>query len=750
MAKPPKRLTGQDSHSAAPLGLSIDALPSPYLIAGGGSIVYANRAAHARFDTPARTLEATALSEFVCPRSWADLQLNSPSEGSGWVTLGEFTWRAGDGSEFTAEASAMCERGELHLLLHASSARERTAAELARLEDDVARLQALGGLGRYELQLSASRKNWFSDAFFRIIGRDPACDSFTREEFLAEVVHPEDRELVAHALSEVFARRGHYELEYRILRPDGEVRHVRSSGDPVLDARGDLGCLRGALVDVTSLVQSATELRHQGAWLSAILDTAVEAIILIDSQGDIKSVNPATQRVFGYTPDELRGQNVKLLMPDPYREEHDGYLGNYLATGVRKVIGIGREVTGLRKDGTRFPMDLAVSEMHLGGVRMFSGFVRDATERKRLEAEFLHSQKNEIVGRLSEGIAHDFNNMLMGIRSCARLAEEGLGVTDPTRALLGEIEVTTQRGMALTRRLLAFGRNEPARLAPTSLASVIDENVPMWRRLVGEEIEIVVGCIQQGDVLLGDPGLLEQILINLVVNARDAMPQGGRVWIETLREGSVLQLSVRDEGMGMDPTTCERIFEPFFTTKPAGQGTGLGLSTVMRIVRELSGRIQVDTQPGRGTCFRIRFPALDSAPVRAQPAHTAAATPQPGRGTILLVEDEALIRFALRQSLGKLGYSVLAAADGRQALELGAMHEGRIDLVVTDVVLPNLGGREVVDRLRERHPELRAIFMSAHARETLLRQGRLPENAAYLEKPYDLSDLALLVRQVLA
>ncbi len=743
MGRTPKRLSDSGPSAARSPGHAIDILPIPYLVAEGGLIRYANRAAHERLGVPAgETLEGRELAALA--------SLPAASSRRGWHALGELAWRRADATEFRADTTALDEGAERHVLLYASAARERNAAELVRLEDDVARLQTLGGLGRYELQLSPTRKNWFSEAFFEIVGRDPAGDGLAREAYLREIVHPEDRELVAGALAAAISLRTRYEVEYRIVRPDGEVRHVRSSGDPVFDAAGAVSSLRGALVDVTSLVKSATELRHQGAWLSAILDTAVEAIVLIDARGTIKSVNPATQRIFGYAPEELRGQNVKLLMPDPYQSEHDGYLERYARTGERKIIGIGREVVGLRKDGTRFPMDLAVSEMQLGGERMFSGFVRDATERKRLEAEFLHAQKNEVVGRLSEGIAHDFNNILMGIRSCARLASEHLPEQDPARGLLSEIEGTTQRGMAMTRRLLAFGRQQAAQLAPTCLGAVIQENAPMWRRLVGEDIELLVECAEGGDVLLGDPGLLEQVLINLVVNARDALPQGGRIWIGTAREGDTIVLRVRDEGCGMDAATRARIFEPFFTTKPAGQGTGLGLSTVMRIVRELSGGIEVESEPGRGTTFRIRFPATEHAPTPARKLLQETATTRSGRETILLVEDEALIRFALRQSLGKLGYQVLAAADGKQALELAAAHAGTIDLVLTDVVMPNLGGRELLERLRERHPELRAIFMSAHSRETLLRQERLPERVSYIEKPFDLGDLALLVRQVLA
>jgi PAS domain S-box-containing protein len=742
LARTPKRLEESEHESTRSPGLAIDRLPTPYLVVHEGLIVYANRAAHAAF--------RVAIEQGLLGRELAELgEIPHAAARPEWVSAGELDWRRADATAFRAETSLLRAEQATHLLLHATALHEQGQRELERLREDVARLQTLGGLGRFEVSLSPTRKSWVSDGFYEILGRDPAAGGFSREEYLREIVHPEDREMVAATLAESVAQRRHYEMEYRIVRPGGEVRHVRSSGDPVLGAEGEIVCMRGALIDVTRMVQSATELRHQGAWLSAILDTAVEAIILIDPRGIIKSVNPATRRIFGYSPEELRGRNVKLLMPEPYQAEHDGYLERYLETGQRRIIGIGREVVGRRKDGTRFPMDLSVSEMLLGGERMFSGFVRDATERKRLEAESLHAQKNEVVGRLSEGIAHDFNNMLMGIRSCARLAEERLGEHDPARSLLSEIESTTQRGMAMTRRLLAFGRHQAAQLAPTSLGAVIQENVPMWRRLVGDDVDLVVECVAEGDVLLGDPGLLEQILINLVVNARDALPRGGRVWIETRRQDGEILLEVRDEGCGMDPATCARIFEPYFTTKPAGQGTGLGLSTVLRIVRELSGKIEVQSRPGGGTSFSIRFPATDRAPAPARKLLQQTAVARPGRETILLVEDEALIRFALRQSLTKLGYQVLAAADGLQALELASAHLGAIDLLVTDVVMPNLGGRELCERLHEGHPGLRAIFMSAHARETILRQGRLPENASYLEKPFDLGELALLVRQVL-
>jgi PAS domain S-box-containing protein len=755
---PSDRGAAAADRAARPPRIEPDDLPLPYLAFARGRLCYANREARTRLGLPDAEL---SLAELVSAGDREALERGARLGDGGWIDLGVIEWHRPHGRGLPATTSVRRIGGpdaaELHAIVQPQEA-DALEQELGLLREDVARLQVLGGLGRYEIPRTPREPGWFSSGFYAIVGRDPALRALSREAYLGEVVHPDDREDARAAIERALASRSRYEASHRIVRDDGAVRHVESSGEPIVDEQGLVTGLRGTLHDVTARVRSESELQQQGAWLSAILDTAVEAIILIDSRGVIRSLNPAAERLFGWSADEIRGRNVSMLMPAPFSAEHDGYLANYLATGVARIIGIGREVVGLRKDRSEFPMELAVSEVRLGDQRMFSGFVRDISERKRLEAEFLRSQKTEIVGRLSQGIAHDFNNLLMGIRSCASLAEDELAGSGPAAALVKEIENATERGIALTRRLLAFSRNRPSKLVPVRVGEVIEANAPMWRRLLGEDVELSLSCDAGGGRILGDAGLLEQVLINLVVNARDAMPRGGRISIETsLREappasgrrGTELVLVVRDQGSGIDPRVLPRIFEPFFTTKDPGKGTGLGLSTVAWIVKELGATIDVASDRGRGSTFRIAFPCCEDTSADDHESSLRRAPSEAGPETILLVEDEALIRLALRQFLSKQGYRVLAAADAEQAQQMVAEHAGRVDLLLSDVVLPGIDGGALAERLREARPTLACILMSAHARETLLEQGRLEEGAAYLEKPFDLPVLSALVRQVL-
>ena len=751
--------------ASGPPTSEVEALPIAYLVFARGRLLRANPAARALLGI---AVAGVALADLLPAGELDALERASRRTLGGWSEAIEASWRVAAAPRVRTLAHAR--RGgraseELHLLVQACVEPRDSREELRLLRSDVDALQAFGRLGRYELRIAPEEPSWYSAGVYAILGRDPARGPLSREAYADDVIHPDDRDAVLAEVARAIATRTVYQSGYRIRRPDGSLRHVRSLGEPMIDEGGRVVGLRGTLMDVTDLVTSATELQHQGAWLSAILDAAVDAIILIDATGSIRSVNPAAQRLFGWAASEMRGRDVSMLMPAPYASEHDGYLRSYLATGVRKIIGSGREVVGLRKDGTTFPMDLTVSEVRLGEQRMFSGFVRDVSERKRLEAEFLQSQKAEAVGRLSQGIAHDFNNLLMGIRSCAQLAREELRPGERPAELVRELEEATERGIALTRRLLAFSRNRPVQLLPVRVGDVVAANVAMWQRLLGEDVELDVRCAPADDVVLGDPGLIEQVLVNLVVNARDAMPRGGKITIETSlrrRPGDPradrrharasereVVLQVGDEGCGMDLATQARIFEPFFTTKDPAHGTGLGLSTVRRIVDELSGTIEVESAPGAGATFRIALPACatgSALPGSSQPPETRGT---PCAGTLLLVEDEALIRFALKDFLGKQGFRVLAAADSAAALELAAGAHGGIDALVSDVVLPGIGGRELADRLRAGRPTLPCIFMSAHEEETLVEQGRLERGAHYLEKPFDLPALGALLRLVL-
>jgi PAS domain S-box-containing protein len=486
--------------------------------------------------------------------------------------------------------------------------------------------------------------------------------------------------------------------------------------------------------------------KDRGARLEAILNTAAEAIFTIDDRGIIGSTNIAAERLFGYSAAEMIGGNVSLLMPAPYQGEHDDYLATYLRTGAKKVIGVGREVEGRRKDGTMFPLHIAVSEVQLDGRRHFTGFIRDLSEEKRLEREFLQAQKMEAIGSLAGGIAHDFNNLLMGILACSRMSVETLDEDTEAREMFHEIGNAAQRGIALTRRLLAFSRRQPVPLHPTSINAVIRENEAMLRQLLGEDVELCVELAPSGANVIADESLIDQVLINLLVNARDAMPAGGRITVRTSDgAGDERELVVADDGCGMSADVRARIFEPFFSTKGPEKGTGLGLATVKRIVDQLSGRIEIESEVGRGTRFVLSFPAAP-APA-ASPRETSILTVmRPIGKRVLVVEDDRLVRASLQRFLSGKGYDVLAASDASEAIELSA---NGIDVLVTDMVLPGASGHELAREIRGRAARTQAIFISAHPADLLHQEGKLEPGAHYLQKPFALEELDALIARVL-
>ena len=493
------------------------------------------------------------------------------------------------------------------------------------------------------------------------------------------------------------------------------------------------------------LRQDALEqLRRHEAHLEAILNTAVSAILTIDARGTVRTMNPAAERLFGYAAAEVVGQNVSLLMPSPHRERHDGYLETYLRTGEKRIIGIGREVFGLRKDGSTFPCQLAVSEVQATGQRLFTGFVTDLSAQKVLEREFLQAQKLEAVGTLANGIAHDFNNLLMGIMACSRMAGAELDPKSSIKELFDEIAGAANRGIALTRRLLNFSRKQAVELRPTSINAVVRENQTMLQQLLGEDVALQVELAPAGAHVLADAGLIEQILINLLINARDAMPKGGEIHIATREPAADRQvvMEVRDSGCGMPPEVRARIFEPFFSTKGPERGTGLGLSTVQRIVGQLAGSIEVETQVDRGTTFRLTFPRAEPLP---EPLPASATPPPSGGGgkSLLLVEDDRLVRSSLRLFLQRKGYVVQAAERADQALELAG--SSLFDVLITDMVLPDATGSDLAAKIRGAIPSVKVVFISAHPEELLREQGRLAPGDPYLQKPFEMEQLHALL-----
>jgi PAS domain S-box-containing protein len=478
--------------------------------------------------------------------------------------------------------------------------------------------------------------------------------------------------------------------------------------------------------------------------------------------------------MFGYAPEELLGRNVKILMPAPWREEHDGYLANYRETGHARIIGIGRQVEGRRRDGSTFPLDLAVSEVRYGGEVFFLGTLRDISERVRLEGEYRQSQKMEAIGRLAGGVAHDFNTLLGTIRGYSELLlsamrDEGL------RAHAEQIHRAALRGAQLTRQLLIFSRRQEIQARPVDLEKLLAELDVMLDRLIGEDVKLVRHVEPRLGQVWGDSGELHQVLLNLVVNACDAMPSGGSLSLSLsnldasdeipieggrLPPGAYVLLEVADTGMGMDGEVRRRIFEPFFTTKEPGKGTGLGLSTVHAIVRRSQGGIAVESQPGRGATFRVYLPcAVDAARQEAAPAGApeklaAAAVEDDGRSlaaTILLVEDDDMFRGLLRQVVEREGYKVLAAENPAAALELVAAHGDTIHLMLSDVVMPGGTGVDLARQLGERSPETKVILMSGYTDDALAsREADMTIADAFLEKPFATRDLLRVIRDLLS
>ena len=469
------------------------------------------------------------------------------------------------------------------------------------------------------------------------------------------------------------------------------------------------------------------------------------------------AVNGAAIAHYGYRREEFLTLKIEDLRPPediPALEQH-------LATKEA-----GYHTTGpwrhRKKDGTLIEVQTSGHEITFAGRRAELVVIDDVTERKRLEEQFRQAQKMEAVGRLAAGVAHDFNNLLTAILGTTDLMIEDLPADDPDREGLLDIRGAAERAAVLTRQLLTFSRQQVVSPRMLRLNELITDLVKLLRRLLGEDVTIASALAPDCGAVKADPGQLEQVLVNLAVNARDAMPNGGRLTIETrnvdldadyptervmIPAGRYVMLAVTDNGTGMDAQTNARIFEPFFTTKPVGKGTGLGLATVYGVVQQSGGYIWLYSELGHGTSFKIYLPRVDAdGPQPAEEEQRASALD--GSETVLVAEDEEAVRLIIAKALEARGYRVLSARDGTEALELAAGH-GRIDLLVTDVVMPDMNGRELSRRFTEARPNLRTLYLSGYTDDAMLHRGVLQEGVAFLQKPFSLGALARKVRDVI-
>ncbi len=517
---------------------------------------------------------------------------------------------------------------------------------------------------------------------------------------------------------------------------------------------------------VSNFDAHSAERRHQESeetlrklWRS--VEQSADTVVIMDRSGVIEYVNPAFEALTGYSRQEADGQKLTLLKSEQQLDgTYEEMWKTVLSGNVFRGIVVNR-----KKNGETLIIEKVLTPLRdeSGQIRHFIATGRDITERRKLESDLQQAQKMDAIGRLAGGVAHDFNNLLLVISAYAELMLDSLATEDPLRRNVAEIMTASRRAADLTRQLLAFGRKQMQALQVLDLNTVVGEITGMLPRLIGEDILLVFVPGPELGKIKADPVQIEQVVMNLAANARDAMPGGGTLTIETatmrvdesyvqrhpiVPPGDYVVLIVADSGQGIAAKHLPHIFEPFYTTKEAGKGTGLGLATVYGIVKQNSGFVWVYSEPGLGTTFKVYLPQVQSQSSEARIALPAEHCPG-GCETLLLVEDEASVRQASGQFLTRSGYTVLEATDGEDALRASREHVGRIDLMITDVVMPRMGGPRLAERLAEERPDMRVLFVSGYAESTVLKHGKIDVTTRFLQKPFSLNDLARKVREVL-
>ncbi len=605
-----------------------------------------------------------------------------------------------------------------------------------------------------------------------IVVNDKVCEilGYPREELgrfsWADLTPKEDRPAEIALYEQVMAgERDGATIEKRFVRKDGSVIHAQVSGLPVRTPDGSVDYFIAVIQDITERKRAEEALRSSERNFRTLFNHAGDAIFIRDLEGRFLEVNEEACIRLGYARDELLAKTLMDIEPSTSAPDVEERIERLRRTGHVMF-----ESEYKRRDETLMPVEVSIRLFEFNGRPAILSVCRDITDRRRaaqdrvqLEEQFRQVQKIESIGRLAGGIAHDFNNLLTPILGYADVALTALKEPSQLRDNVQQILAAAERARDLTRQLLAFSRKQILEMKVVQLNSVIVDFEKMMRRLIGEDIEVISRLDSRLGHIKADPAQIQQILVNLAVNARDAMPEGGKLMIETtnvflddsfvrthpgIKPGQYVMLTMSDTGQGMTSEVKSHIFEPFFTTKEQGKGTGLGLATVYGIVKQHGGGIWVYSEPDRGTTFKTYLPRVEGVP-----EFTAEAVGKPGMrgsGTVLVVEDDKMVRELTCHILTEHGYEVLTTEDPSDALRLAAQHEGTIHLLLTDVIMPNINGKELYLQVAQLRPGIRVLYMSGYTGEVIAHHGILDDKVRFLQKPFSVHDLTQKVRDILS
>jgi two-component system cell cycle sensor histidine kinase/response regulator CckA len=641
--------------------------------------------------------------------------------------------------------------------------RKLAEAKLRETRQQLNQALDASGLGAFHWDMITD-ETWRSFRYDQIFGEINPASKLDFDTFLNRVL-PEDREQVRESADQAVTK-GDFDTECRIIRTDGSVAFISTRGKLFYDEAGKPTRMIGTVADITERKLTERKSREQEELIRLLLDSTAEAIFGVNLDGVCTWANPACARMLGYAgPEELKGQHIHSLI---HHHRADGTIYPEEECHVNEAYrtGQGTHMTDevfWRADGTKFEIEYFSYPIRRGS-EVIGAVVTflDISDRKQLEEQLRHAQKMEAIGQLAGGVAHDFNNVLAVILMQAELMESSEELSSEQRQFIGEISRAAERAANLTRQLLMFSRRQKVQMRELELNEVVRSLTQMLMRILGENIEIQFKWWDEPLFIKADAGMIDQIVMNLVVNARDAMPDGGKLVIETsatnldeqmaeeipyARAGSFVRLCVTDNGCGIPPENLRVIFEPFFTTKEVGKGTGIGLATVVGIVQQHDGWINVESEVGRGTSFHIYLPSLPGAPTPAtvDPLPVAAAA---GHETILLVEDDPDVSNSVQSILSQLGYHVLSASTGGEALEIWREHLDEISLLLTDLVMPDeLTGKDLAAKMREEKPSLKVIYTSGYSAEAVHSDSQFLEGLNFLPKPYSPQKLSEILRR---